>query len=87
MTKSFAKLLGPRQITVNGIAPGVVDTDLNAALMHGGDPKWEAYFASRSIMGRIGQPEDLAGVAAFLASSDSAWVTGDIIIASGGQEL
>jgi 3-oxoacyl-[acyl-carrier protein] reductase len=87
MTMSFAKLLGPRGITVNGIAPGAVDTDLNAPLMHGGDPKWAAYFASRSIFGRVGQPEDLAGVAAFLASDDACWVTGDTILASGGQEL
>ena len=87
MTRSFAKLLGPRRITVNGIAPGVVDTDLNAPLMHGGDPMWESYFASRSILGRIGQPDDLAGVAAFLASEDAGWVTGDTILASGGQEL
>ena len=87
LTRAFAKLLGPRLITVNGIAPGAVDTDMNAALIHGGDPKWAAYFASRSIMGRVGQPEDMSGIAAFLASADAGWVTGDTIIAGGGQEL
>jgi NAD(P)-dependent dehydrogenase (short-subunit alcohol dehydrogenase family) len=60
---------------------------MNAALIHGGDPKWAAYFASRSIMGRVGQPEDMSGIAAFLASADAGWVTGDTIIAGGGQEL
>ena len=87
LTRAFAKLLGPRKITVNGIAPGVVDTDMNADLLHGGDPQWKAYFESRSILGRVGQPDDMASIAAFLASEDAGWITGDTILASGGQEL
>jgi NAD(P)-dependent dehydrogenase (short-subunit alcohol dehydrogenase family) len=87
LTASLAKLLGPRGITVNGIAPGAIQTELTSALINSGDPKWKAYYASRSIMGRIGQPEDIASVAAFLASADAGWITGETIMAGGGQEL
>ena len=87
LTLSLAKLLGPRRITVNGIAPGAIETDITSALMRGDDPQLRAYYASRSVLGRIGQPEDVARVAAFLASDDADWITGETIAASGGQEL
>lgn len=80
MTKSAAKELGRRNITVNAIAPGFIATDMTAVLTE--DQK-EA--AAKSIsLGRMGTPEDIAGVALFLASPLGAYVTGQVIGVDGG---
>ncbi|MFG2249059.1 SDR family oxidoreductase [Spirillospora sp. NPDC048823] len=85
-TLNLAKELGPRGITVNSVAPGIVDTDTNAGWLRG-NAEAEAYAASLAALGRIGQPEDIAGVVAFLASEDARWVTGRVIDATGGAGL
>lgn len=84
-TLALAKHLGPRNITVNAIQPGVTNTDMNAGTLQ--DPDGEKYVAGLSAFNRVGQPEDIADIAAFLASSDSRWVTGQLIDASGGSHL
>jgi len=84
-TRTIAKALAPRGITVNGLAPGFIETDMNAELFS--DPKARDYAAKVSAFQRIGKPEDLVGVAAFLASDDAHWVTGHYMDATGGSLL
>jgi 3-oxoacyl-[acyl-carrier protein] reductase len=85
LTLALSNQLGPRGITINAIQPGFVATDMNAAMLQ--DPASQKYGADFSIFGRWGQPEDVANIAAFLASPDSRWVTGQLIDASGGSHL
>ncbi|MDE1152511.1 MAG: glucose 1-dehydrogenase [Micavibrio sp.] len=83
LTVGLARDLGPRKIRVNAIAPGGVDTEGAQTLgMIGSD--MEKYLVSTTPLGRIGQPDDIARAALFLASDDAVWVTGEIIRASGG---
>ncbi|GII58928.1 short-chain dehydrogenase [Planotetraspora thailandica] len=85
-TLTLAKHLGPRGITVNNVAPGIVDTDTNAAWLRGNAEAWRAS-AARAALGRVGAPEDVADVVAFLASGDARWVTGTTVDATGGSHL
>ncbi|MBD0378917.1 SDR family oxidoreductase [Paenibacillus sedimenti] len=85
LTLTLAKQLGPRGITVNAIQPGFIATDMNAALLE--NPEARKFGADFSIFGRWGQPADVADIAAFLASPDGRWVTGQLIDASGGSHL
>lgn len=85
LTLNLAQELGSRGIRVNAIQPGIIDTDMNAGTLQ--DPQGQAFAAGLSVFGRWGQPEDVADIAAFLASSDSRWVTGQLIDASGGSRL
>jgi NAD(P)-dependent dehydrogenase (short-subunit alcohol dehydrogenase family) len=85
-TLNLAKELGPRGITVNSVAPGVIDTDVNASWLRG-NPEAEAHAASLAALGRVGQPNDVADIVAFLASDDARWVTGRVIDATGGSGL
>jgi 3-oxoacyl-[acyl-carrier protein] reductase len=79
----LAAELGPRKIRVNTIAPGGVETEGTHTMgMIGSD--FEKQIVAGTPLGRIGQPEDIAKVAVFLASDDSAWLTGERIAASGG---
>jgi len=80
MTKSAAKELGRRGITVNAIAPGFIDTDMTAVLTD--DQKKKA--AENISLRRIGTPDDVAGAALFLASDLAAYITGQIIGVDGG---
>jgi 3-oxoacyl-[acyl-carrier protein] reductase len=83
VTHVLAKELGPRKIRVNSINPGGVETEgTHAAGVIGSD--FEKQMVAQTPLGRMGQPEDIAAVAAFLASADSAWLTGEVILASGG---
>jgi 3-oxoacyl-[acyl-carrier protein] reductase len=83
ITRVLAKELGPRKIRVNSINPGVVDTEGNrAAGIIGGD--FEKQAAQQAPLGRTGQPSDIAPAAVFLASDDARWVTGEILVVSGG---
>jgi NAD(P)-dependent dehydrogenase (short-subunit alcohol dehydrogenase family) len=86
LTLSLAKHVGPRQITVNNVAPGIVDTDANADWLRG-NAEAEAFSASLSALGRVGRPSDIAGIVAFLASAEAGWVTGRTIDATGGSAL
>ena len=80
MTKAAAKELGRRHIRVNAIAPGFIETDMTAALT---DDQKEA--AAKNIgLGRLGQPEDIANCAVFLASDMSDYITGQVIGVDGG---
>ncbi|MFB7180573.1 SDR family oxidoreductase [Streptomyces sp. NPDC056257] len=86
LTLNLAKALGPRGITVNSVAPGIVDTDVNAGWLRG-NAEAEAHAASIAALGRVGRPEDIADVVAFLASDDARWVTGRVVDATGGAGL
>jgi 3-oxoacyl-[acyl-carrier protein] reductase len=83
VTKSLAKELGPRKIRVNSINPGMVVTEgIQAAGVIGSD--YQKQVEAQTPLGRIGQPQDIAPVAVFFASSDSAWITGETLHISGG---
>jgi len=83
ITHVLAKELGPRKIRVNSINPGVVDTEGVQALgIPGSDFEKEA--VAQTPLGRIGLPGDIAPAVGFLASSDSAWITGEILQVAGG---
>jgi 3-oxoacyl-[acyl-carrier protein] reductase len=83
VTKALAVELAGRKIRVNAIAPGMTETEGLAVL--GIDGQTAKDIGSTLPMGRMGKPDDIARVAVFLASEESAWVTGERIIASGGQ--
>ena len=83
ITGVLAKELGPKKIRVNSINPGMVETEgTHTAGFIGTD--YQKQIAQQSPLGRIGQPDDIAPVAVFLASDDSKWLTGETIITSGG---
>lgn len=84
MTLALAKELGPRGITVNSVAPGIVETDMNSWLA---DPVAAEAAASCSVFHRVGQPADVADVVAFVVSDDARWVTGQYVDATGGSQL
>ena len=83
ITRTLAKELGPRKIRVNAINPGMVETEgVRAAGFDRGDLRKSV--EAQTPFGRIGQPDDIAPTAVFLASSDSAWITGETIRVAGG---
>jgi 3-oxoacyl-[acyl-carrier protein] reductase len=86
ITRSLAQELGPRNIRVNSLAPGLVETEGTKAIgVTEGEFKDGA--VSRTPLGRVGQPQDIAKVAVFLASDDSAWITGEVLPVGGGARL
>jgi 3-oxoacyl-[acyl-carrier protein] reductase len=86
ITVALSKELGPRQIRVNALNPGMVETEgVHAAGFIGSDFHKQAIVDTP--LGRIGQPGDIASIAAFLASDDATWVSGQLIQASGGARL
>jgi 3-oxoacyl-[acyl-carrier protein] reductase len=84
MTRILAKELGPKNIRVNSINPGLIETEgsHSSGVMNGDAEKWHV---SETPLGRVGKPEDIAKVAVFLGSDDSYWITGETIAVSGGQ--
>jgi 3-oxoacyl-[acyl-carrier protein] reductase len=83
ITKTLAKELGPRKIRVNSINPGMVETEgVRSAGLNVGE--FRTKFEEEAPLGRIGQPEDVAPAAVFLASADSSWITGETFFISGG---
>lgn len=86
VTGALSQELGPRKIRVNSLNPGMVETEgVHAAGIIGSDFQKQA--EAETPLGRIGQPNDIAGVAAFLASDDSAWLSGQTIQAAGGYRI
>ena len=81
MTRCHAAELGPKKVTVNAVAPGLTDTEMSRAAM---PPEAQQHLIHNTALGRIGIPEDIADVVAFLASDDGRWITGQFIDASGG---
>lgn len=86
LTKSLAKKLAPHKITVNSVAPGIVQTDINAEWL-ANDPEAQRQSAAWSVFNRVGQVEDIADVVGFFASPQSRWITGQFIDATGGSLL
>jgi 3-oxoacyl-[acyl-carrier protein] reductase len=83
ITGVLAKELGPKKIRVNTIKPGMVETEgTHSAGFIGSD--FEKAMVAQSPLGRIGQPDDIAEIAVFLASNDSRWLTGEQLLATGG---
>lgn len=83
LTKSAAKELATRGITVNAVAPGFIDTDMTAAL-----PEKARQELEKSIpMARLGQPEDVAALVAFLCSEEAGYITGQVICVDGGMAV
>ena len=83
ITRSLASELGPRKIRVNAIRPGMVETEgtHSAGIV---ESEVRKHVEAETPLRRIGQPQDVAGVAAFLASDDSSWITGETFVISGG---
>ena len=83
LTRSLASELGPRHIRVNAIQPGMVETEgVRSAGIAESDMRKQV--EAQTPLGRIGQPLDIAGAAVFLASDESAWITGETLRISGG---
>jgi 3-oxoacyl-[acyl-carrier protein] reductase len=82
-TKSVAKELGSRGVTCNAIAPGFIETDMTAAL----DEKVRAALLEKIPLGCLGQPEDVANLAAFLASPAARYITGQVLTVDGGMVM
>jgi 3-oxoacyl-[acyl-carrier protein] reductase len=81
LTKTFATELGPRGITVNAVSPGLIETNmLHQALT----PEYRQAMIAQTPLGRLGEPEDIAGMVAFLASEEARWITGQVIGVNGG---
>lgn len=83
ITKSAAKELAPRGITVNAIAPGFVDTEMTAVL----SDKVKEEARTQIPLGKFGKPEDIAKTAAFLASEEAGYITGQVIQVDGGMAI
>lgn len=83
MTKALAKELGPSGITVNAIAPGVINTDMNKAV----SSEDMAALIDETPLMRIGEPSDVASAALFLASDEASFITGDVLNVSGGYVI
>ncbi|MDT6987059.1 SDR family oxidoreductase [Streptomyces lusitanus] len=84
LTLNLAKELGPRGITVNTVAPGFTETEINPTLAN---PRIRQMYSDRSVFGRLGAPADIADIVSFVAGDDARWMTGHWIDASGGVQL
>jgi 3-oxoacyl-[acyl-carrier protein] reductase len=80
MTRSLAKEVGSRNITVNAVAPGFIETDLTSGLRD----EWREQVLSVTPAGRFGTPEEVASTVLFLASEEAAYITGQVISVDGG---
>jgi 3-oxoacyl-[acyl-carrier protein] reductase len=84
LSRDLSKVLGARRITVNSVAPGIIDTDNTYERLHGTEGGWDRA-AAISALGGVGETADVADVVAFLASDASRWVTGSWVDATGGS--
>jgi L-rhamnose 1-dehydrogenase len=85
LVKSMSISLGPHGITCNAVLPGTVETDINREAL--ADPAVRDYWSKRAPLGRLGQPEDIAGPVLFFASDDSEWCTGSMLVVDGGTSV
>jgi 3-oxoacyl-[acyl-carrier protein] reductase len=85
MTKAAAKELARHGIRVNAVTPGVVETRMSTKLLT--EPRFRDQYISEIPLGRVGQPDDIASVIRFLASDDSAYMTGQVLNVSGGSYM
>jgi 3-oxoacyl-[acyl-carrier protein] reductase len=83
VTKSLALELASRNVTVNAVAPGLIETDMTRALAAGTQDAW----ADKIPLGRLGTPADVAGAVAFLASDEASYITGQVLAVNGGMYL
>ena len=83
LTKSLALEVASRNITVNAVTPGLIDTDMTRAISAGAHDEW----AARIPMQRLGAPEDVAGAVAFLASDEASYITGHVLAVNGGMYM
>jgi len=82
-TKSLAREVGSRGITVNCVAPGFIDTDMTRAL----DASHREHLQANIPLGRLGSPEDIAAAVAFLASEQAGYITGETLHVNGGMHM
>jgi len=80
-SKSLAREVASRNITVNVVAPGLIDTDMTRAL----PPEVQAEWQSKVPLGRFGTPEDVASAVCFLASAEASYITGQVLAVNGGM--
>jgi 3-oxoacyl-[acyl-carrier protein] reductase len=85
ITRVLAQELGGKKVRVNSLSPGLVETEGTRTLFEDGEFKGASI--SRTPLGRVGQPDDIARAAVFLASEDSGWITGEVIPVGGGVRL
>lgn len=85
ITRSLAVELGPRRITVNAVAPGGIATGIGGGAMQ--DPQLQKAVAAETPLGRMGEPDDVAGVIAMLLAPETRWITGQRIEVTGGYRL
>ena len=83
LTKALAKEVGPSGVRVNCVSPGAVETDM----MAGFSAEDKKAIADETPLGRLGRPEDIAGAVSFLASTDAAFITGQVLSANGGMVI
>ena len=86
ITRALAQELGPRKIRVNSLSPGLVETEGTRAA-GASEGEFKDIAVARTPLGRVGQPDDIAKVAVFLASDDSGWITGEVLPVGGGARL
>jgi len=86
LSRYMALELGPRGITVNTVAPGAIETDFSGGMVRD-NAEVNARVASVTALGRVGKPDDIGGVVAFLCSEDAKWINGQRIEVSGGMNL
>ena len=82
-TKAVALEVASRNITVNAVAPGLIDTDMTRAIAEGAHEEW----AARIPLKRLGTPDDVANAVVFLASDEAAYITGHVLAVNGGMYL
>jgi len=83
MTKALAMEVASRNITVNAVAPGLIDTDMTRAVSDGAQHDW----AARIPLKRLGTPGDVASAVAFLASDEASYITGHVLAVNGGMYM
>src|SRR6185369_1777371 len=86
LTRYFAKELGTRKIRANVVAPGAIETDFGGGRVRD-NKEINEHIASLTALGRVGLPEDIGGVVAFLCTEDARWINGQRIEVSGGMNL